>query len=57
MPDEERLSEEDERRIEMLFREASQDRSKAYELKSELDRLGVFADYEDRFLDLFKRQD
>ena len=26
-------------------------------LKSELDRLGVFDDYEDRFLDLFKKTD
>ena len=57
MADEARLSEDDEQRIEALFREASQDRSKAYELKSELDRLGVFGDYEDRFLDLFKKQD
>jgi hypothetical protein len=31
------------------------DRSKAYELKNELDRLDVFRDYEDRFLDLFKK--
>ena len=50
------LSEEDEQRIERLFREASQDRSKAYELKRELDRLEVFDDYEDRFLDLFKKE-
>ncbi len=57
VPNEERLSEEAEQRIESLFRQASQDRSKAYELKSELDRLGVFGDYEDRFLDLFKQQD
>ncbi len=28
-----------------------------YELKRELDRLGVFAEYEDRFLDLFKPGD
>ncbi len=41
--------------IESLFREAVQDRSKALTLKAELDRLGVFARYEDRFLDLFKR--
>jgi hypothetical protein len=45
---------EDERRIEQLFAQAADDRSKAYELKRELDRLGVFPAYEDRFLDLFK---
>jgi proteasome assembly chaperone (PAC2) family protein len=48
------LSDEDERRIEELFRQSEEDRSKAYELKRELDRLDVFGDYEDRFLDLFK---
>ena len=31
------------------------DRSKAYELKRELDRLELYKDYEDRFLDLFKK--
>jgi proteasome assembly chaperone (PAC2) family protein len=41
-------------RIEQLFAEARQDRSRAYLLKQELDRLHVFAEYEDRFLDLFK---
>jgi uncharacterized protein len=50
-----RLRSEDERHIETLFAQAEQDRSKAYELKRELDRLDVFVDYEDRFLDLFKR--
>lgn len=48
------LRAEDEQRIERLFAEAEKDRSKAYELKNELDRLEVFRDYEDRFLDLFK---
>lgn len=42
------------RRIERLFEEARQDRSRAYELKQELDRLGCFDEYEDQFLDLFK---
>lgn len=42
-------------RIEELFETARGDRSKSAELKAELDRLGVFASYEDRFLDLFKR--
>jgi uncharacterized protein len=53
--DDEGLSAEDERRIEGLFEQASRHRSKAFELKRELDRLGVFKDYEDRFLDLFKK--
>jgi len=30
-------------------------RSKAFELKQELGRLGGFKDYQDRFLDLFKK--
>lgn len=50
-----RLSSHDEQHIEKLFQQSQQDRSKAYELKNELDRLGVFADYEERFLDLFKK--
>lgn len=50
------LSPADSQRIEKLFTEAASNRSKAFELKRELDRLGVFADYEDRFLDLFKKQ-
>jgi uncharacterized protein len=53
--DDEALSAEDARRIEGLFEQASRHRSKAFELKRELDRLGVFKDYEDRFLDLFKK--
>jgi len=54
--EEDRLGREDEARIEELFEVARKDRSRAYELKQELDRLGVFADYEDRFLDLFKKE-
>lgn len=42
-------------RIERLFKEAQEDRSKAMALKRELDRHGVFAQYENRFLDLFRR--
>lgn len=53
-PEEPALSAQDEQHIEELFQQAEQDRSKAYELKRELDRLNVFKDYEDRFLDLFK---
>jgi proteasome assembly chaperone (PAC2) family protein len=44
------------RRIESMFDQARQDRAKAFELKHELDRLGVFKRYEDRFLDLFKAE-
>ncbi|HLY73446.1 MAG TPA: PAC2 family protein [Planctomycetota bacterium] len=43
-------------RIEELFEQAKQDRSKAFELKRELDNLGAFKDYENRFLDLFRRR-
>lgn len=42
-------------RIERLFERARRDRSKALQLKQELDSLGVFKLYEDRFLDLFRR--
>ena len=41
-------------RIESLFRQAREDRSRAFELKTQLDRLGLFGRYEDRFLDLFE---
>lgn len=53
--EEEGLSEEDERRVEELFQQAAKDRSRAFVLKRELDRLGVFPEYENRFLDLFKK--
>jgi uncharacterized protein len=49
------LSNSDRDRIERLFDQARRDRKKAVELKHVLDRLGVFKDYEDRFLDLFKK--
>jgi hypothetical protein len=49
------LSARDRRHIEVLFTQAREDRSKAYELKSELDRLNAFQEYENRFLDLFKK--
>jgi proteasome assembly chaperone (PAC2) family protein len=54
-PEEERASSADRQRIEGLFEQAVKDRSKAFELKRELDRLGIFKEYEDRFLDLFKK--
>ncbi|WP_158633400.1 PAC2 family protein [Tautonia sociabilis] len=49
------LSPDDQRLLDRLFDEAARDRAKAYELKRELDRLGVYNEYEDRFLDLFKK--
>ncbi len=51
------LSPTDEQKIEWLFEQAAQDRTRAYELKAELDRLEVFKDYEDRFLDLFRKSE
>jgi predicted ATP-grasp superfamily ATP-dependent carboligase len=41
-------------KIERLFLDAAKDRTKATELKNELDRWKLFELYEDRFLDLFK---
>jgi len=43
-------------KIEELFREASRNLSFASELKKTLDEWGVYKDYEDRFLDLFKKK-
>lgn len=42
-------------KIEKLFQEARADKKKAYELKEELDRWDLFKFYEDRFLDLFEK--
>lgn len=42
-------------RLDTLFEGARSDRAKALELKAELDRLGLFREYEDRFLDLFRQ--
>ena len=42
--------------IEKLFTEARVDISKAHELKTKLDKWNVYKEYEDRFLDLFKKQ-
>ena len=44
------------RRLEQLFEEVERDRSRAPQLKQELDRWGLFHVYEDRFLDLFDRR-
>ncbi len=44
-------------KIEQLFSQAKLDLSKAVELKTELDKWNVYKEYEDRFLDLFKKTD
>lgn len=49
------LSNQDRQRIEDLFAQAQKNRRTSFELKRELDRLEVFKDYEDRFLDLFRK--
>ena len=54
-PEEHGLGPADRRRIDELFAQAAKDRAKAFELKQELDRLGVFRECEDRFLDLFRK--
>ncbi|MDG5815309.1 PAC2 family protein [Chitinispirillales bacterium ANBcel5] len=40
-------------KIEQMFEQVKKDRSKGIELKKLLDEMGVYRDYEDRFLDLF----
>jgi len=42
-------------RIEKLFEQAKTDITKANELKNELDKWNVYKEYEDRFLDLFRK--
>ena len=54
-PAEPTLDPETRQRIEALFDQVARDRGKAVRLKRELDRLGVFDQYEDRFLDLFRK--
>ncbi len=44
-------------KIEELFTLAKSDNLKAAELKAELDKWNVYKEYEDRFLDLFKKSD
>lgn len=56
-PEPPRLSKADEERIEELFEQSKKIRSRAFTLKQVLDQLGVFKEYEDRFLDLFKKGD
>ncbi|MBK7404812.1 MAG: PAC2 family protein [Phycisphaerales bacterium] len=43
--------------IEELFAAAQENRRVAFDLKAELDNVGLFKQYEDRFLDLFKHAD
>jgi proteasome assembly chaperone (PAC2) family protein len=52
----EEVSESVRHKIEHLFQEAEEDSSRAVELKAELDEWGLFSEYEDRFLDIFKRR-
>lgn len=54
-PKEKQIDPASRQRIRQLFHEAKRDRTKAFQLKEELDRLGVFAEYEDQFLNLFRR--
>jgi len=42
-------------KIEKLFEQAKSDIAKANELKTELDKWNVYKEYEDRFLDLFRK--
>jgi len=42
--------------IEQLFEEARRDRNKVTELEAELRRWGLFGEYEDRFLNLFRQR-
>ena len=51
----EAINPEERARVERLFLRAREDRQEAMRLKQELDRLGVFEEYEDRFLDLFRQ--
>lgn len=44
-------------KIEGFFKDAQKDITRAAKLKSELDRWNVYKEYEDRFLDLFKKKD
>lgn len=51
-----KLPESARKKIEELFKQATLDISKATELKKELDHWHVFEDYQDRFLDLFRKK-
>lgn len=51
-----KLPESARKKIEELFKLAAEDLARADELKKELDTWSVFKDYEDRFLDLFRKK-
>ncbi len=51
-----KLPESARKKIEDLFKKASKDISYASELKKILDEWGAYGEYEDRFLDLFKKK-
>jgi hypothetical protein len=50
-----RIPDSAKEKIERLFGEAKKDLSKARELKTELDRWDIYREYEDKFLDLFRK--
>jgi len=50
-----RIPDSAKEKIQRLFREAKKDLSKARELKAELDRWDIYKEYEDKFLDLFRK--
>ena len=51
-----KIPESAKKRIEELFAQSQKEISKANELKKELDTWNVYKEYEDRFLDLFKKK-
>ncbi|MDD5449598.1 MAG: PAC2 family protein [Candidatus Omnitrophica bacterium] len=51
-----KLPESGRKKIEELFKLAGEDLKNAGELKNELDKWSVFKEYEDRFLDLFRKK-
>lgn len=52
-----KIPESAKKKIEELFTQTVHDISKAQALKNELDKWNVYKEYEDRFLDLFKRKE
>ena len=52
-----KLPESAKAKIEELFEQTKHDLSKAKELKTELDKWNIYKEYEDRFLDLFKKKE
>jgi len=52
-----KLPESAKARVEELFEQTKKDLSKAKELKTELDKWNIYKEYEDRFLDLFKKRE